>query len=185
MIIFSPKTPEHLLPTGGRFQTRPEDQPSKRPRGRPRKYTEEACPVEIWLAVIAFLCARDVIPLSHTCKYLYSMAEEVGERRQRLGIQQFLSTFINDVDGFRRLMQRMALGGILVRGNRNSFISSRSRRGVRSLRGLHKTWVHVVQNIVHLSSACACKESCCGFPDKNTSHPLYQSTEPINVIDER
>src|SRR5467141_3930714 len=87
------------------------------------------CPVEIWLEVIAFLCTRDIILLSHTCKYLYSVAEEIRKRRQN--IQQFLSTFVKDVDGFRRLMRRT--GGILVGETATAFFTGSSRGEVHNV----------------------------------------------------
>jgi hypothetical protein len=82
-----------------------------------------ACPFEIWWEVIAFLCTRDIILLSHTCKYLYDVGEEARKKRQN--IQRFLSTFIKDVDGFRRLMRRT--GGILVGETATAFFTGASR----------------------------------------------------------
>ena len=66
---------------------------------------------DIWLQVLTFLCTRDVIQLlSHTCKRFYAIAE--GVRRKRQDIYRLLSKFVNDVDGFRRLMKKT--GGIIV-----------------------------------------------------------------------
>jgi hypothetical protein len=68
------------------------------------------CPAEIWEHVITFMCTRYIVLLSHTCKCLHIIAERVRKRRQN--IQQLLSTFVEDVEGFRRLMRKT--GGILV-----------------------------------------------------------------------
>jgi len=40
-----------------------------------------ACPTEIWLDIMAFLCIRDVV-LSYSCKSLYAIGEM--ERKRRL-----------------------------------------------------------------------------------------------------
>jgi hypothetical protein len=73
--------------------------------------------IDIWLQVlITFLCTRDVILLSHTCKHLHTIAEDVRQKRQ--DIHRLLSNFIDDVDGFRRLMKKM--GGINIVGDMTS-----------------------------------------------------------------
>src|SRR6266404_4844882 len=69
-----------------------------------------ACPVEIWLEIMAFMCTRDIIILSRTCKDLYAIGEM--ERKKRQDIKRQLLPFVDDVDGFRRLMHKT--GGILV-----------------------------------------------------------------------
>jgi hypothetical protein len=81
------------------------------------------CPFEIWWEVMVFLCTRDIILLSHTCKYLYDVGKEARKKRQN--IQWFLSMFVKDVDGFRRLMRRT--GGILVGETATAFFTGTSR----------------------------------------------------------
>jgi hypothetical protein len=88
-----------------------------------------ACPAEIWVQVITFLCTRDVVVLSHSCKYLYTMAELV--RRKRQDIQLLLSTFVEDVEGFRRLMRKT--GSILVGQIATAFFTGTTRGEVNSL----------------------------------------------------
>ena len=81
------------------------------------------CPFEIWWEVMVFLCTRDIILLSHTCKYLYDVGKEARKKRQN--IQRFLSTFVKDVDRFRRLMRRT--GGILVGETATAFFTGTSQ----------------------------------------------------------
>jgi hypothetical protein len=88
-----------------------------------------ACPVEIWLQVITFLCTRDVIILSQSCKYLHGVAEHVRKRRQ--DVDQLLPTFVDDVDGFRRLMQKT--GGILVGEIATAVFTGVTREDLNSL----------------------------------------------------
>jgi F-box domain len=88
-----------------------------------------ACPAEIWLEVMAFLCTRDVIILSHTCKNLYNIADGVRQKRQH--IQQFLSTFVDDVDGFRHLMQKT--GAIIIGESAAAFFTGAVREDMYSL----------------------------------------------------
>jgi hypothetical protein len=86
-----------------------------------------ACPVEIWLQVTTFLCTRDVILLSHLqISICYG-----GTRKKRQDIQQFLSTFVENSDGFRRLMQKT--GGIIVGEMATAFFTGMARREVHSL----------------------------------------------------
>jgi hypothetical protein len=78
---------------------------------------------------MTFLCTRDVILSSHTCKCLYIIAERVRKRRQN--IQQLLSTFVEDVEGFRRLTRKT--GGILVGEIATVFFTGTTRTEVNSL----------------------------------------------------
>jgi hypothetical protein len=57
------------------------------------------------------------------------MAEHV--RRKRQDIQQFLSTFVQDVEGFRPLMRKT--GGILVGEIATAFFTGTTRGEVNSL----------------------------------------------------
>jgi hypothetical protein len=67
-------------------------------------------PVELLLMVIAFLNTRDVVFLSRTCKSLHGIAED--ERARRQDISKLLKRYVDDSDGFRRLMRDT--GGIIV-----------------------------------------------------------------------
>jgi len=88
-----------------------------------------ACPAEIWLQVIILLCTRDVIILSQCCKYLHGVAEHVRKRRQ--DVHQLLSTLVDDIDGFRRLMHKT--GGILVREIATAVFTGATREDLNSL----------------------------------------------------
>jgi F-box domain len=88
-----------------------------------------ACPVEIWLRVLTFLFTRDIIVLSHTCKHLYAIAEDVRQKRQ--DIHRLLSKFVDDDDGFRQLMKKM--GGIIVGDMALAFFTGANLGEVSSL----------------------------------------------------
>ena len=77
------------------------------------------CPVEIWLEILSYLCTRDPIILSHCCKRLYNMAEDV--RSQRQDINGLLANFVKDVNGFRLSMKRT--GAIIVGQFATSFFT--------------------------------------------------------------
>ena len=72
---------------------------------------------------------RCYILLSHTCKRFYAIAE--GVRRKRQDIYRLLSKFVNDVDGFRRLMKKT--GGIIVGDMASAFFTSATLQEVSSL----------------------------------------------------
>ena len=79
--------------------------------------------------VIAFLCTRDVVLLSHTCKHLHSIADDVRGRRQN--VQRLLSIFVNDVDGFLRLMRNT--GAIIIGESAAAFFTSAVQEEIYSL----------------------------------------------------
>jgi hypothetical protein len=60
-------------------------------------------PVEMWLNVFSYLSTVDIIHLSLSCSYLYTIAGD--EKKKRLDVNKFLSTFIGDVETFRHLMR--------------------------------------------------------------------------------
>jgi hypothetical protein len=67
-------------------------------------------PVELILIIVSYLPPRDIVVLGHTCRSLQIIAEE--ERKKRLDIDRFLSRYVKDTDGFRRLMRET--GAIIV-----------------------------------------------------------------------
>lgn len=67
-------------------------------------------PVELQLMMIAFLNTRDVVVLGQTCKELHGIAEH--ERAKRQDIDRLLSRYVDDTQGFRRLMRKTR--GIIV-----------------------------------------------------------------------
>jgi hypothetical protein len=87
------------------------------------------CPAEIWEHVMTFLCTRDIVLSLHTCKCLYTIAERVRKRRQN--VQQLLSKFVEDVEGFRQLMRKT--GGILVGEIATVFFTGTTRTEVNGL----------------------------------------------------
>jgi hypothetical protein len=77
------------------------------------------CPVEIWPHVFSYLYTRDLVILSHCCKRLYDIAEDVLKQRQDL--HRLLATFVKDVDRFRLLM--MHTGAVIVGNIATSFFA--------------------------------------------------------------
>ena len=77
------------------------------------------CPVEIWLHVFSYLYTRDLVILSHCCKRLYDIAEDV--RKQRQDLHRLLAPFVKDVDRFRLLM--MHTGAVIVGNIATSFFA--------------------------------------------------------------
>jgi len=67
--------------------------------------------------------------LSHTCKHLYAIAEGVRQKRQ--DIHRLLSKFVDDVDGFRRLMKKTR--GIIVGDMASAFFTGATLGEVSSL----------------------------------------------------
>jgi hypothetical protein len=67
-------------------------------------------PSELVLLVITFLNTRDVVLLGGTCRVLHGIAEQ--ERAKRQDIDRLLSKYVQDTQGFRRLMRET--GAIIV-----------------------------------------------------------------------
>jgi|HubBroStandDraft_1064217.scaffolds.fasta_scaffold14913_3 hypothetical protein len=79
------------------------------------------CPVEIWLHIFSYLYTRDLVILSHCCKRLYDIAEDI--RKQRQDLHLLLATFVTctDVDRFRLLM--MHTDAVIVGNIATSFFA--------------------------------------------------------------
>jgi hypothetical protein len=67
-------------------------------------------PAELQLMMITLLPTRDIVVLGHTCRHLRAIAED--ERAKRQDINRLLKRYVDDTDGFRRLMRDT--GGIIV-----------------------------------------------------------------------
>ena len=58
---------------------------------------------EVWLQVFSYLYTKDLVVLSHRCKHLHDIAEDV--RKQRQDFNRLLANFLKDIDRFRLLMK--------------------------------------------------------------------------------
>ena len=145
------------------------------------------CPVEIWLEIFSYLCTRDLINLSHCCKHLYDIAEDV--RSQRQDINRLLANFVKDVNGFRLTMKRT--GAIIVGQFATSFFTGEAPTNTycNSLdlalpnTGPCECWFSLLKgDIVASGNGCSSK-----FKDAKVSHPsplkkaYYQRDHPVKI----